>query len=342
MSARLDDSRPDRARAGARARSVGRPPLTLPDRFTMPGEGLRGAVIHHHGDLLLARYRADIDPSAPQHLNSITKSVLGMLVGIALQRGELCGVHQPVATFVPELASDAHASTARGLSLWHLMSMRAGFQWDERQVDDCLLHACSRFEPGGGRLRFIVGREMAAEPGTAFCYDSHAAHLLAVALTRAVKRPIDAYARDHLFDPLGIGPVDWERDEDGVPFGGRGLQMSTDDLARLGMLMCREGVWGGARLLPCNYIRWVTRRHQAGGFPLDEQVGYGGLWWTPADAQPDDRSYFAYGFGEQLLAVDPVRDLVLAVHADSDKSPKQVRAAWDALRAAVDEAAIRR
>jgi CubicO group peptidase (beta-lactamase class C family) len=292
---------------------------------------VRGALLLQSERIRFEHCRDDTDPTALQPVNSITKSVLGMLVGVALQRGELAGLDQRLDALLPETRAQQVSDQARGITLWQLMTMTAGFDWDERQVDDCLLHACTRLDGDNARLRFILGRDMAEPPGTRFRYDSHAVHLLAIALTRIVNRSLDDYAAEHLFGPLGITSFTWERDEDGVPFGGRGLALATRDLARLGTLMLREGQWQGRELLPREYVRQVTTRHHAGGFPLEETLGYGGLWWIPAPPNNTEGSCFAFGFGEQLLAVDPSRDLVLAVTADSDKSAKHVREAWIAL-----------
>lgn len=310
-------------------------PAWLPTAATqaLAGPGVRGAVLVHHDRVVFERYRAGTDPALPQPVNSVTKSVLGMLLGIALQRGELADVGQRLDAFLPESGEEDVPDDVRALTLWQLMSMTAGVDWDERQVDDCLLHACPRLDGDGERLRFILERDLADPPGTRFRYDSHGAHLLSVVLNRVVGRPVEDYAREHLFRPLGVRSFTWERDEEGVAFGGRGLALATRDLARLGRLMLQEGQWQGRRLMPSDYVRQVTARHHDAGFPLDDEVGYGGLWWTPAE---DDGSYFAFGFGEQLLAIDPSRDLVLAVTADSNKTPKQVRDAWTALQAALD------
>jgi CubicO group peptidase (beta-lactamase class C family) len=317
-------------------------PAWLPAAATraLAGPGVRGAVLIQRDRVVFERYRSGADPAQPQPVNSVTKSVLGMLVGIALRRGELADLDQRLDAFLPEACEQGVPEGVRALTLWHLMSMTTGVEWDEHQVDDCLLHACTRLDGDGERLRFILGRDLVTPPGERFQYDSHGAHLLAVVLTRAVGMPIDDYARQHLFQPIGIRNFSWERDEAGVPFGGRGLALATRDLARLGCLMLHGGRWHGQQILPREYVQRVTRRYRTGGFPLDDTLGYGGLWWTQSESEADaDGSFFAFGFGEQLLAVDPLRDLVLAVTANSDKHPKHVREAWAALQHALDEQA---
>jgi CubicO group peptidase (beta-lactamase class C family) len=286
--------------------------------------GIRGCVVWHAGSIVLEHYRHDIEPAALQPLNSITKSVLGVLIGIALHRGELRDIDQTLTELLPE----ARTSERRALPpirLGHLLTMTSGYEWDERNVDACLLHACDHFGDGG-RLGYIVGRPRAHPPGTHFEYDSHAAHLLSIVLTRATGQSTDAYARDHLFGPLGITDSDWEKDEGGVAMGGRGLMLSTRDLLRIGQLMLQQGEWAGQRLLPAGYVGASVQARAAGGPPVGD-AGYGYLWWVTEEA-PGDPTYFASGFGEQLLLVNPRRQRIAAFTSDNSKASKHVRDLW--------------
>ena len=286
--------------------------------------GIRGCVVWHAGRVVLEQYRHDIEPDALQPLNSITKSVLGVLIGIALQRGDIKDIDQPLTELLPE----ARASERRPLPpirLGHLLTMTSGYAWDERNVDACLLHACDHFGEGG-RLEYIVGRPRAHPPGAHFEYDSHAAHLLSIVLTRATGQPTHAYARNHLFDPLGIVESDWEQDEAGVAMGGRGLMLSTRDLLKVGQLMLQQGEWAGRRLLPAHYVQASTRPHAEGGPPVSD-AGYGYLWWV-TDETPNDATFFASGFGEQLLLVNPAREIIAVFTSDNTKANKHVRELW--------------
>lgn len=286
--------------------------------------GIRACVVWQAGSVVLEHYRHDIEPDALQPLNSITKSVLGVLIGIALQRGEIQHIDQTLTELLPE----ARASERRALPpirLGHLLTMTSGYEWDERNVDACLLHACDHFGEGG-RLGYIVGRPRAHPPGAHFEYDSHAAHLLSIVLTRATGQSTDAYARDHLFAPLGIADSDWEKDESGVAMGGRGLMLSTRDLLKVGQLMLQQGEWHGRRLLPASYVQDSTRRRAGGGPPVGD-AGYGYLWWISEEA-PNDATFFASGFGEQLLLVNPRRQLIAGFTSDNTKANKHVRELW--------------
>lgn len=293
--------------------------------------GIRGVVILQGGQTVLEHHRHDIDPHDLQTLNSITKSVLGLLVGIALQRGELGSIDQTLSDLVPE----ARISERRALApirLGHLLTMTSGYAWDEAgNVDARLLHACDAYGKDG-RLDHILRRPRAHPPGTHFEYDSHAAHLLSIVVTRATGQRTDAYARDHLFAPLGITHSGWEKDENGVAMGGRGLMLSTRDLARIGQLMLQRGEWHGQKVVDANYVAASVSPRTQGAGPVGH-AGYGYLWWIVDEAKEveeadNDPTFFAAGFGEQLLLVNPARQLVAAFTADNNKAAKHVRQLW--------------
>lgn len=290
--------------------------VTLGDKLAQSADGIRAFVVVRDGRIVFEHCRQDVRPSDLQQINSVTKSVVGMLVGIALRVGALRDVRQTIGDFLPEARLRGVDERVHGITIEQLLTMTSGFEWDERAVDDCLLGKCSRF--GGERLRFILSRPLAYRPGTQFNYDSHAAHLLSIVLARATGRALDRFAREALFDPLGIEHFEWTVDEEGHAFAGRGLSLATRDMAKLGLIMLSGGEWQGERLLDEPYAHEAAMPHSAGGWPVDN-ARYGYLWWV------EPRGYFATGFGEQFVFVVPKEGIVAAVSSDNGKAPKHVR-----------------
>ncbi|MDR5752247.1 MULTISPECIES: serine hydrolase [unclassified Caballeronia] len=269
---------------------------------------------------MFEHFRHDVQPSDLQEINSVTKSVVGMLAGIALRVGALRDMQQVIGEFLPEARSRGVDERVRNITIEQLLTMTSGFDWDERTVDECLLGACSRL--GGERLRFILSRPLAYAPGTHFNYDSHATHLLSIVLARATGRALDRFAHEALFDPLDIERCEWIVDEEGYAFAGRGLSLTTRDMAKLGLVMLSGGEWQGKRLLDESYAREAAMPHSAGGWPVDD-ARYGYLWWV------EPRGCFATGFGEQYIFVVPEERIVAAVSSDNNKAPKHARSLFD-------------
>jgi CubicO group peptidase (beta-lactamase class C family) len=292
------------------------------------GNGVRGFVVVRDGRMVFEHYRHDVAPDDLQEINSVTKSVVGTLVGIALREGALQSVQQNIGTFLPEASEAGVDPRVRDITLAHLLSMTSGFESDERAFDDCLLGPCDRFANGSERLRFILQRPLAHPPGSHFDYDSHAVHLLSVILLRATACSPDRYALTRLFEPLGIRRFEWLGDEDGTPLGGRGITLAPRDMARLGWLWACGGEWRGKRLIGEAFVRDSGRAHAEGDWPVSG-AEYGYLWWIqPEDHEAREKQgarFFAYGFGEQFIFVEPRLRLVAAVSSDNDSAEKQVR-----------------
>lgn len=297
-------------------------PVALREVLAAEGNGIRAFVILQEGREIFAHYRDDVRPDDLQAVNSVTKSVVGMLVGIALREGAIRSVRQTLGEFLPESRNASTDERVQQITIEHLLTMTSGFAWDERVADPCLLGTCNEFSETHTRLRFILNRALAYEPGTHFEYDSHAAHLLSVLLTRATGRTIDQYAREKLFAPLAIEHFEWLADEDGHPFAGRGLELSARDLAKLGLVMAARGLWNEQRLLDEAYVDASTQAQGNGGRPTDD-ARYGYLWWIA------QKYFFASGFGEQFLFVEPANAIVAAVCSDNGKAHKNARRLFD-------------
>jgi CubicO group peptidase (beta-lactamase class C family) len=254
------------------------------------------------------------EPYASGHLHelqSATKSVTSMLVGIALRQ------HAATASLETKLVDLAAAvdyvparndARKRAIDLRDLLTMQSGLDWHESGY---------AYEPGSGNdvtkmfatrdwMRYVIDRPMAAEPGTTFVYNTGATELLSGAITVLTGQTEADYAAKHLFGPLGIRDVKWALDPNGVTTGGFGLQLVPGDLAKLAFLYVHHGLWAGRQVVPAAWVEQSTTDQVAD--PLQE---YGYLWWLDRA-----RGYaFMGGLYGQLAAIVPGKDLVVVVTA---------------------------
>jgi CubicO group peptidase (beta-lactamase class C family) len=253
------------------------------------------------------------------NLFSVTKSVMSMLIGIAIDERKLRGVDQTLAELLPAYAATM-PSAVKAVTLRQVLTMTGGLPPDPRDLP--------AFVTSGDWVAAIL-REGTQQPaGQGFAYSSAGSHLLSAILRQATGRSTLDYARAKLFTPLGISTVPaaepvaraesqpaydrarfaWPTDPQGNHVGFTLLKLTARDMDRLGQLWLNQGRWAGRQLVSAAWVSESTTAH-VDTHSTPEQYGY--QWWvTTADGH---RAYAAMGYGGQLIEVVPDLDLVTVV-----------------------------
>ena len=274
------------------------------------GEGCADAAWMHEFNYLHPRWHPYYEGRGVHTLQSVTKSVAATVIGIALGRGEIKSLDQPLLEFFKDKDLTKVDGRLRKATLADLLTMRSGIEWHEqdRPLDDT--NTTVQLEKSRDWLQFTLDQPMDAAPGTKWAYNSGGSALMAGIIRTATKRHIDDYANEFLFTPLGIKDFHWKKTPTGHPDTEGGLYLSAPDLAKVGTLYLRDGIWEGKRLLPEGWVRRATTRHVTG---VAAGWDYGYQWWL---TQRDGVDIWAgRGFGGQLLIVIPSRDTVAVVNA---------------------------
>jgi len=265
-------------------------------RGLLEDRGMRSIAVAEGGETVWSWHASGQDRLSAVY--SITKSVLSLLVGIAIHEGLIGGPDDRIGDYLL-LPKDGHPRLS-SIRLRHLLTMTSGIDWPDF---DKPYWAMKRSADG---VKFVLSRPVAHEPGTVFAYNTGGSHLLAAILAAAAGSSVLDYARKRLFEPLGIRRVKWNALH-GIHEGGTGLYLKTEDLLKIGMLTVQEGVWEGRRIVPAEWIRESTRPASKGLALYKPPIfgRYGFHWWV-ADPAEDRPGYaFALGFSGQYLAVVP-------------------------------------
>ncbi len=305
---------------------------------------LHGVVIVRKGRLVLERYfegddyargsplgKVAFNADRLHDLRSVSKSIVGLLYGIALAGGKVPPPDAPLFASFPEY-TDLAADPARNRwTIGNALTMTMGTDWDELSVPySDPTNSEIAMDTAADRYRFILGAPVVMEPGKRWIYSGGATALLARIIAKGTGKPLHDFARDTLFDPLGIGATEWLADRTGEAIAASGLRMTPRDLARIGLMMLQGGRWGDKRVVPAQWVERSTSPR----VDVDEIRQYGYHWYlgkfafTVSTGPRWDRSrlehfWSAIGNGGQRLFVFPSLDMVVAITAGNYDAPDQ-------------------
>ncbi|SCB47105.1 CubicO group peptidase, beta-lactamase class C family [Bradyrhizobium shewense] len=252
------------------------------------------------------------DADTLHNMKSVSKSVASLVVGIAIDRGLIRGVDEPIFSFFPEL-SDLRSPEKDRIRLVHVLTMSMGLKWVEATPatgdddnDETRMHMA--WDP----CRYVLGLPVTAAAGQEFFYNTGALTLVSAIIRKATGRPLDEFARENLFEPLGITGTAWGRYRGDTDAGG-GLRLRPRDMAKIGQLVLAGGRWNGRQIVSKAWIEAST----AEKIKANDAQSYGYLWWRGQTRLNDRKISWigALGRGGQSIRIVPELDLVVAVTA---------------------------
>lgn len=260
---------------------------------------LRSVIVVRNGEQVVAW--GNLTDS--QYVASVTKSVVSLLIGIAVKKNQIDDIDDPIRKYLPAYFTDVTDPLKRSITVRHLLSMQHGLQWNE--ASDRLL---------GDYVQFAVDLPMDTVPGTTFTYSSAAYHLLSAVLTQATSQSTLAFAESELFDPLDIHGVTWLTDPQGISLGGGGLYLRPHDMAKIAMMTAQCGQYHYEVVVPSSWIAASTSAQVQADRPYEGEYGFG--WWVTTYDGHDVA--VARGFGGQTLYVVPDVAVVVATTGTSE------------------------
>lgn len=295
---------------------------------------LHATIVSRGGAVVLEPYFDGIDESwgrplgivsfgseTLHDLRSVTKSVVGLLYGIALDRGLVPPPDAPLMAQFPDYG-DLVADPARaGISVGHALTMTLGTGWDEERPYTDPENSEIAMEMAPDRYRFVLDRPVVAPPGTRWIYSGGAVALVAALIARGSGGPLPDFAREALFDPLGISEFEWAAGRDGVASAASGLRLTARDLLRIGHMVLAKGVHAGRQIVPSAWVEASLSRQ----IPTGDGLDYGRLWFlgqseVPAFSSP--RPWAAgFGNGGQRLYLCPDAGIAAVIFAGQYDRP---------------------
>ena len=303
------------------------------DRLVASSANVHAVLVARSGKLVFERYfkgsdeinglrvgSVTFDADTLHNIKSVSKSVASLALGIAIDRGLIRSVNEPIFSLFPEL-SDLRSPEKERIQLVHALTMTMGLKWveaipsNEDDNDEVRMHMAS--DP----CRYVLGLPATAPPGQEYFYNTGALTLMSAIVRKATGRTLDEFARETLFQPLGITSVEWVRVKGDSDAGG-GVRLRPRDMAKIGQLVLAGGRWNDSQIVSKAWIETSTA-------PKIEATGgqfYGYLWFL-GRSLPNGREVHwagALGRGGQSIRIVPELDLVVVVTAGyyQDYSPQ--------------------
>ena len=280
---------------------------------------LHSLLIVRNGYLVSELYVYPYSDEQVHATMSVTKSVIGTLVGIAIQKGYIKDIHQPVSELLPDQNIANLDEEKKSITLENFLTMTSGLDCHENPAPGEPFMQTSE-----NWVQFVIDLPMAAQPGTKFNYCTSAIEVLSAVLQESTGMSAREFANEHLFGPIGIDPIPearWPSDPQQITIGGYGLTLYPREMAKFGYLFLNQGQWDGKTIVPSKWVSASTTSHAN----LGDKKEYGYLWWI----DPQGKWYAALGRAGQHIFIYPSEDLVVVFTAglpyynDADFIPLQ-------------------
>ena len=268
---------------------------------------LRSFIVQWKGDVIGEKYYHGATRTTRANIKSASKSIVSALVGIAIEQGKIRSVNQTIGELLPVETRNLD-SVKRSITVGDLLSMRSGLQ-------------STSFNNYGGWVSSrnwvanALGRPLVSEPGGQMIYSTASTHLLSAIITRATRMDTHRFALRNLAAPLGINLRPWQRDPQGILFGGNDMFMTPRDMLKVGTLYLNGGAAGGRQILPRAWIDTSFVPRTVSPFN-GNRYGYG--WWLRTANGHD--VHYAWGYGGQFIFVVPGLQLVVVTTSDAESA----------------------
>ncbi|WP_026590980.1 serine hydrolase domain-containing protein [Bacillus sp. UNC437CL72CviS29] len=267
-------------------------------------------LVYQQGELTTKYYKTKECANNLYKINSITKSIVSILIGIAIDKGYISDIHTSIAKWIPHVPKEK-----KGLTIYHLLTMTTGEEWKE--FGNGVVFP-NDFVESDNWIKYILQKPLIEEIGTKMNYNSGSSHLLSYILQVATGKTTELFAKEYLFNPLQITEYGWQQDPQNIYVGGFGVKMKGEDLLKIGLLCLQNGFWSGEKIVSSSWIEQSSKPR----FLTYEHVGaYGYHWWILDNGRfhIPYYIYFAMGYGGQYIIIVPQLEIVAVISSQMPK-----------------------
>ena len=266
-------------------------------------------VIVRNENIVDEYYKEGYDQNSIFDLHSVSKSITSALMGIAIDQGYIESVNVPISNYFPQIF-ETGSEYQRQITIWHLLTHTSGinasdtYNWDAWRNSD-------------NWVDYVLDRDVTSRSGSVFNYFTGNSHLLAAIIEQATGQSLYEFAKENLFDPLGMDSANVSTDPQGIGDGGNGFTMNVYDMAKFGLLYLNNGVWDGEQIIS---EQWINDSTTVQFICSSGSANYGYQWWVRTFGNNNYDAYFAQGHFGQYIFVVPDLELIVVFTSHHDGS----------------------
>lgn len=278
------------------------------DSYAASMPRINSLLIIRRDTLLFENYYNGFSKREFSNLKSSSKSILNLLIGIAIEEGFINNIDETLYQYVPEIFQDTMDPRKKKITIEHLMTMTSG-------LESTSLKSYSAWTKSEDWLRYALELPLQADPGEWYAYSTGDSHLLSAILAKATGMSSLEFAQKYLYEPMDIEVTRWDTDPQGYNEGGNNVYVKSYDLAKIGIMVKNGGIYKDQRIVPNNWIEHSLKFQvvpQGISRPFEIE-GYGYLWWLVK--AKGYCTYSAIGYGGQYMMIIPKLDIIIVLNS---------------------------
>ena len=289
--------------------------------FVASGKGyIDGLLIVKNGKIVAEEYYNSYTRDQPHNIMSVSKSMLSAITGLAINGAYGLDLDDAVLDYFPEYVTEDLDPRKHDITIHHLLTMRLGIE--RESADNYSVY--SGLYNSDNWIKNTIEYPLIQDPGEGMKYNTFITHLLSGVITKATGQPINSFAFENLFLPMGIDIDDWEQDPQGIYFGGNSMYITPREMAVFGLLYLNNGFLNGKQIMPESWIQHTLQPSTNFTHPNEwgtwKNYNYASLWWLGQFNGYD--SFMGYGYGGQFLIVFPDLNLIIVSTARHNVPPE--------------------